>query len=119
MALATSIAAAQAKPATIILVSDLDDDPSDLPTLGQILLSDRIKHVPVHIVGLNPTPTDAAFFHAALGPKAAIVEAPTLNTAPPQNVTPFPWALVALAVAAAATLVPRLAWAPRLTWRCR
>lgn len=119
MELATSIAAAQAKPATIILVSDLDDDPSDLPTLAQILLSDRVKHVPVHIVGLNPTPTDAAFFRAALGPRAAIVEAPTLEAAAPQNVTPFPWALVALAVAAAAALAARLAWAPRLTWRSR
>jgi hypothetical protein len=117
MQLATRIAVAQPRHATIILVSDLDDSPGDLPALGQVLLTDRSERVPVRIVGLNPTPTDIAFFRDALGPQTPIVEAPTLNAAPPQNVTPFPWALVALTVAAAAALAARLAWAPRLDWR--
>jgi hypothetical protein len=117
MELATQIAVAQPRHALIILVSDLDDSPGDLPALGQVLLTDRSERVPVRIVGLNPTPADAAFFRVALGPQASIVEAPTLNEAPPQNVTPFPWALVALTAAAAAAFAARLAWAPRLDWR--
>jgi hypothetical protein len=115
--LASEIAFAQRRRPTIVLISDLDDDPGDIPALTQILLSDRAKGVPLHVVGLNPTPNDVALFRAALGRQAPIVEAPTLNEVPPQAVTPFPWALVALAAAAAAALAVRIAWAPRLDWR--
>jgi hypothetical protein len=115
--LASEIAFAQRRRPTIVLISDLDDDPGDIPALTQILLSDRAKGVPLHVVGLNPTPNNVALFRAALGHQAPIVEAPTLNEVPPQAVTPFPWALVALAAAAAAALAARIAWAPRLDWR--
>lgn len=117
MLLASQIAFAQRQRPTLVLVSDLDDDPGDIPALTQILLSDRAKRVPVHIVGLNPTPQNAALFRDALGRQAPIVEAPTLDALPPQSVTPFPWLLVALAAAVAAALAARIAWAPRLTWR--
>jgi hypothetical protein len=117
MELATQIAVAQRRRATIVLVSDLDDDPGDLPSLGQVLRTDRYEGVPVSIVGLNPSPTDVAFFRAALGPKAPIVQAPTLDQPPPANLTPFPWALVALTAVAAVALALRTAWAPRLDWR--
>ena len=117
MLIATRIALAQSPRATIVLVSDLDDDGGDLPALSQILNTDTLEGVPVRIVGLNPTPGDIEFFRAALGARTPIVEAPTLNAPPPRNVTPFPWALVALAVAAAAVLGLGAAWAPRLDWR--
>jgi hypothetical protein len=117
MHLATEIAFAQRPRPTIVLISDLDDDPNDIPALTQILLSDRSEGVPVHIVGLNPAPDDVALFRSALGRQAPIVDVPTLNQLPPQNVTPFPWALVALVAAAAAALAARIAWAPRLDWR--
>ncbi len=117
MLIATRIAIAQSPRATIVLVSDLDDDGGDLPALSQILYTDTLEGVPVRIVGLNPTPGDIEFFRAALGARTPIVEAPTLNAPPPRNVTPFPWALVALAVAAAAVLGLGAAWAPRLDWR--
>lgn len=117
MHLASEIAFAQKRRPTIVLISDLDDDPGDIPALTQILLSDRAKGVPVHVVGLSPTPNNVALFHAALGRQAPIIEAPTLNALPPRHVTPFPWALVALTAAAAAALAARIAWAPRLDWR--
>jgi hypothetical protein len=117
MHLASEIAFAQRPRPTIVLISDLNDDSGDVPALTQILLSDRAKGVPVHVIGLSPTPGDVALFQAALGHQARIVEAPTLNQVPPENVTPFPWALVALAAAAAAALAARIAWAPRLDWR--
>jgi hypothetical protein len=115
--LATRIAVSQSPRATVVLVSDLDDDPGDLAALATVLLTDRREGVPVRIVGLNPTPTDIDFFRNVLGPQVPIVEAPTLNAPPPENTTPFPWALVALTVAAAAALAARAAWAPRLDWR--
>lgn len=117
MHLASEIAFAQPRRPTIVLVSDLDDDPGDIPALVQILLSDRTEGVPVDVVGLNPTPSDLALFRAALGRQAPIVEASTQNTRPPTNSTLFPWALVALSAAAAAALAVRIAWAPRLDWR--
>lgn len=117
MALALQIALAQRQRPTVILVSDLDDTPSDLPALGGVLADDRRENVPVRVVGLNPAPEDVAFFAAALGPDARITFAPTLDRAPPREPTPFPWALAALALVVAAALGVRESWAPRLDWR--
>ena len=117
MELATRIAVSQSPRATIVLISDLDDDPGDLAALSEILSTDTVERVPVRIVGLDPTPGDVAFFRASLGPRTPIVEAPTINAPPPRDLTPFPWALVALTAAAAAVLGLRAAWAPRLDWR--
>jgi len=117
MELAHSIAVSGRRRATVVLVSDLDDDPGDLTRLATVLLSYRRDSVPVRIVGLNPAPEDVAFFQRLLPPGSAIVAAPTLSQAPPHDRTPFPWALVGLALAAAAALALRWAWAPRLDWR--
>ena len=117
MELAHSIAVSGRRRATVVLVSDLDDDPGDLTRLATVLLSYRRDSVPVRIVGLNPAPEDVAFFQRLLPPGSAIVAAPTLSQAPPHDRTPFPWALVGLALAAAAVLALRWAWAPRLDWR--
>jgi len=116
MALAHSMAVAQNPHAAVVLVSDLDDDPGDVPRLATVLAADKRDGVPVRIVGLNPTLQDLFFFQRLLGPTAAIAQAPLLDQVPPHDVTPFPWALVALAGAAAAALALREAWAPRLEW---
>jgi hypothetical protein len=117
MDLAHAIAVASPRPATVVLVSDLDDNPSDLTRLATVLLSYRRDGVPVRIVGLNPSPQDLALFQRLLPPSSAIVAAPTLSEAPPHDYTPFPWTIVALIVVAAAALALRWAWAPRLDWR--
>lgn len=117
MALGLQIALAQQPHATVVLVSDLDDDPADLPALAGVLAEDRRDHVPVRVVGLNPATEDVAFFSAALGSNARITYAPTLDQAAPQQTTGFPWVLVALAVVAAIALGLREGWAPKLDWR--
>jgi hypothetical protein len=117
MEIAHAMAVATPVRATVVLVSDLNDDPGDLPALAGVLAVYRHDRVPVNIVGLNPSPQDIGFFRSLLGPSAPIVEAPTLVQASPHAVTPFPWALVALAAAAAAALGLRELWAPRLDWR--
>ena len=119
MDLAHSIAVASPHHATVVLVSDLDDNPGDLNRLATVLLSYRRDNVPVRIVGLNPSADDLALFQRLVPPGSAIVAAPTLSQAPPHDHTPFPWALVALALVAAAALALRWAWAPRLDWRTR
>jgi hypothetical protein len=114
--LAHSIAVAGKRPATVVLVSDLDDDPGDVPRLASVLLAYRRDHVPVRIVGLDPSADDVALFDKLLSPRPVITEAPTLAEAPPGNVTPFPWDLVVLALVAALALTLLVAWAPRLEW---
>lgn len=115
--LAHSIAVEGKRPATVVLVSDLDDDPGDVPRLASVLLAYRRDHVPVRIVGLDPSPDNVALFDKLLSPRPVVTRAPTLAEAPPHDRTPFPWDLVALALVAALALTALIVWAPRLEWR--
>jgi hypothetical protein len=114
--LAHVIALAGGHRATVVLVSDLDDDPGDLPRLASVLLAYRRDHVPVRIIGLAPSADNVALFTRLLSPQPVVVEAPTLADAPPRDTTPFPWVLVVLAGVAAGAYALRAAWAPRLIW---
>jgi hypothetical protein len=114
--LAHTIALSQSRRPTVVLISDLDDDPDDLPRLAGALAAYRRDRVPVRVIGLDPTPQDVLLFQRLIGPAASIAQAPTLNQVPPHAVTPFPWTLVALAAAAAAALALLEAWSPRLDW---
>ena len=114
--LAHQIALADGRRATVVLVSDLDDDPGDLPRLASVLLAYRRDRVPVRIVGLNPSPADVTLYTRLLSPQPVIAEAPTLAEAPPHDTTPFPWTLVLLVGVAAGAYALRAAFAPRLVW---
>lgn len=103
----------------VILISDLDDSPGDLPRLTAIALAYRRDRIPLRVVGLNPTPDDAALFQRLAGSTHAVVQAP-----PPVGPrragaasTEFPWTLVALTLASACLLAAGAAWAPRLDWQ--
>jgi hypothetical protein len=101
----------------VILVSDLDDDPEDLPRLVTIMLVLKRDHIPLRIVGLNPSGQDVALFKRLSG-GAPVVQAGTLQPGPePRNHTPFPWTLVALAAVVAAGIAAHELWGPRLEWR--
>jgi len=100
-----------------ILVSDLDDDPEDLPRLVTITLALKRDHIPLRIVGLNPSRQDVALFNRLTG-GAPIVQAGVLVPGPePRNHTPFPWTLVALALVVAVGIAAHELWGPRLEWR--
>lgn len=118
LVLARSIALTdELKRPLVILVSDLDDDPDDLFRLVQITRVYKHEHIPLRIVGLNPTPSNAALF-AKLTAGAPIVNAGVLGPGPhPQNHTPFPWTLVALTLALGAGLAAGELWGPRLEWQ--
>ena len=114
--LAHSIATAGSRPATVVLISDLDDDPGDLTRLASVLLAYRRDHVPVRIVGLDPSPDNVALFKRLLSPQPIVVQAPSIAQAAPHDTTPFPWTLVSLVLAAAVLLAGRALWSPRLEW---
>jgi hypothetical protein len=117
MEVGLDIALAQRPRATLILVSDLDDDPGDLPTLAAAAAVARHNRVPIRIVGLNPSPADITYFRTIFGHSAPIVQAPTFGEAAPSQHTPFPWVLVVLVLVAAVAVAAREGWAPVLDWR--
>jgi uncharacterized protein (DUF58 family) len=117
MEMAIDIAVAQRPRAAVMLISDLDDDPNNLPALTAVGAVAQHDRVPIRIVGLSPSPANVAYFRSVFGPSAPIVEAPTPAQASREEQTPFPWTLVALAAAAAIALALREGWAPRLGWR--
>lgn len=101
----------------VILVSDLEDDPDDIPRLATIMLAFKRDRVPLRIVSLNPTPEALAYFRHILPPQTPIVGAGALAPGPqPRNHTPFPWTLVVLAALAAVGLALNEFWGPRLEW---
>jgi hypothetical protein len=59
----------------VVLVSDLGDDPTDLATLSQVLVSYAQQGIPLKVIALDPTPANAKFFQDALGQQNAIAEA--------------------------------------------
>jgi hypothetical protein len=101
---------------TVVLVSDLSDDPRDLTRLGSILLAYRRDRIPVRIVGLDPSDADLALFRRALSPQPAVVRAPAPGAAATRTRTELPWALAACALLACGALAALEAWAPRVQW---
>ena len=116
MELAHTIAQAQAKRPTVVLVSDLDDDPQDLTALAAVMAAYQRDHIPVRVVGLNASPQDVTLFERLLGHTVPVTQAPTLGQVQPHDVTAFPDVLLALAILAGAALALREAWSPRLEW---
>lgn len=100
----------------VVLVSDLDDDPQDVQRLAVTLLAYRRDRIPVQVVALNASAEDMILFRRVLS-GGAVVQADTADTGgAPGNHTPFPWALVGLALVAAAALAAHELWSPRLEW---
>jgi hypothetical protein len=114
--LAHSIAVAQGKRPSVVLVSDLDDDPNDLASLATVTAAYDRDHVPLRVVGLNPSPEDVSLFERLLGPAVPIAQAPTLEQVAPHQMTAFPVVLLVLAILAAAALALRELWSPELEW---
>jgi hypothetical protein len=102
----------------VVLISDLADDPSDVPVLTQVLADYHAEHIALRVIALNAAPTDAAFFARLVGNASAIIPAQlSAPGRPPASVTAsLPvWFIVAgLAVAALLALYElrssRLRW---------
>jgi hypothetical protein len=117
LTLAHTLAVAPGGPRpTVVLISDLSDDPRDLPRLGSILLAYRRDAIPVRIVGLDPAAADLALFRRALSPAPVVVRAPVARDEASRAHTRFPWSLVLCALLVCASLGLLESWLPRLEW---
>jgi hypothetical protein len=111
------------KKSAVLLISDLNDDPTDLTRLTDAVLLLQQRQVPLEIVGLSPSPANADFFQRLLGTNAVFQQAqlPTGAQARGQLVVTGTFA-TGLAVAAAfliALLTLNEWWAEPLRWRGR
>jgi hypothetical protein len=109
-----------AKP-SIVLVSDLATDQSDVARLSSTLIAFRRANVPLRVVGLSATPSDEDFFARMVG-KNALRPAPLPipgRAEPPEETQAgghFPGALVAACVVLMILLALNELWCGRLTW---
>lgn len=88
----------------VLLVSDLDNDAGDLDRLTSVVLAFRESRIPLEVVGLNPSPEDERFVRRLLprGGEIALAPLPEEHVAGAHE--PFSAALVAVALAAAASV---------------
>jgi hypothetical protein len=100
----------------VLLVSDLDDDPNDLPRLRRELETLDRRGVAVRVVGLNPAPEDERFFARLLAEPESLRRA-TLEEPSASGVrVSFPLPFVALAALLAVALAAHELWRARLRW---
>jgi hypothetical protein len=115
--LAQELATAAGGRAQVVLLSDLDDSEPDRAGLAAVLLGYKRDRVPLRVVGLDPSPTDVAYFRNLLGSGMTVTAAPRPSEVRPRSSTPFPWRLVALVLAGATALAAAHLWGPKLEWR--
>jgi von Willebrand factor type A domain len=108
-------------PATVLLVSDLDDSPFDLESLTQEAIRYEKSGIDLRVVPLFPGPEDRDFFENLLGRGAFVGNRELLrNTALHESravVGAFPLALVAGIAALLALLAVNERVCARLGWR--
>ena len=108
-----------ARPA-VLLVSDLDDEPGDLPALTSVAVAYRQEGIPLHVVGLNPAPEDERLFRRFVGGSGSLSHARLPNeVGSGSSSAAFPLGLVAIAIALAALLALNELWNARLVWATR
>ena len=101
----------------VVLVSDLDDDATDLESMTSVALAYRRLGVPISVAALNPSPDDERYMQRLLPHGGAIVDVPLAVGTPPTPKAGVPGrlvaaaALLALALAALITVTQRLRWA--------
>jgi hypothetical protein len=97
---------------TVVLVSDLDDDPQDWARLQPVAAAYKRLGLPLRIVSLNASPGDVARIRRLFG--AVPVERARLRAQPAHGSTAFPLRLALAAVGVALALAALELWAPPL-----
>jgi hypothetical protein len=100
----------------VLLVSDLDDDPADVPQLASVALAYRHEGISLHVVGLNPSPEDEQLFRRLVKGTGSFARAGLPGERRGSGGVAFPAWLAALALALAAGLAANEVWLARLTW---
>jgi hypothetical protein len=111
------------KHGSIVLISDLADDPTDDTQLANAVHLVQQQHIPLEIVGLNPKQQDVEFFKGLLGPKALLQTASLPTSAEASGklalVSGFPQWLAALSCLIIVLLAVNEWWAEPFRWRPR
>jgi hypothetical protein len=107
------------KPA-VLLISDLEDDPSDVPKVTSIALAYRREGIPLDIVALNPSPGDEQLYRRLVRGWGSYTPA-KLRGERTESASrgSFPFGLAAIALAVALLLAAYELWSARLTWASR
>ena len=100
----------------VLLVSDLDDDATDLESLTSIALAYRKLGVPISIAALNPSQEDAASMQRLLPHSGSLVDVPLQARPEARLPTRFPVLLVVLTALLAAAIAVLLVLTNRLSW---
>jgi hypothetical protein len=101
----------------VVLVSDLDDDPGDVLRVTFAAAALQRLGIAIHIVGLNPSPKDAAFFARLVGPHGSLTQASLSPGSRGANAhASFPIALAVAAALLALLLGANELWTARLRW---
>jgi hypothetical protein len=102
----------------VLLISDLDDDPSDLPALGAVATAYRQEHIGLNIVGLNPSTNDEQLFQKFVAGSGTLSHAQLPGEGGQAAAgSPFPWTLALVALALVSLLALNELWTARLSWR--
>jgi hypothetical protein len=99
---------------SILLVSDLNDDPGDLRRVSSAALAIRRAKVPVRVVALSAQESDEKLFARLFGSDGAIKSAPPPHTQPSAVHASFPFVLVLLALLVAGLLAASVFFFPVL-----
>jgi hypothetical protein len=108
-----------ARPA-VLLISDLDNEPNDLPALTSVALAYRQERISLHVVGLNPSTDDERLFRRFVAGRGSFSQARLPgDTEPGSSTARFPAALAVVALVLAALLALNELWNARLVWAPR
>ena len=101
----------------VLLVSDLDDDDGDIERVSQVAIAYRRAGIPLHVVGLNASPEDAAFIRRFVTGNGSFTEAALPSERGGRLSTGVDLFLVGLAVVLALALAGYLLLTEPLSWR--
>jgi hypothetical protein len=103
----------------VLLVSDLDDDSGDVDRVSQVAIAYRRAGIPLHVVGLNADPQDAAFMRRFVAGNGSFTPATLPSESSGSATGGANRTLVALAVLVAAGIALFLLVSEPLRWRPR
>jgi hypothetical protein len=101
----------------VLLVSDLDDDSGDVDRVSQVAIAYRRAGIPLHVVGLNAAPDDAAFIKRFVAGKGSFEKATLPSEESTHASARTDLMLVTLALVVAAALAGFLLLVEPLRWR--
>ena len=101
----------------VLLVSDLDDDDGDIDRVAQVAIAYRRAGIPLHVVGLNASPEDAAFIRRFVTGNGSFAQAALPSEREGGSAVSVDDVFAALAIVLALALAAFLLLSEPLRWR--